>query len=86
MALRPWISRGLGSLLGSLAVSCVAAVLRGLLQAGGDPQAASAVSGVLWVAMSVVGVLLCAQVVLISLEILRNPTPPPRTESNLPSD
>jgi hypothetical protein len=85
MNLRPWIARGLTVLVGSATLAVVAAVLAGLLQAGGDANAAVAVRGVLWVAMSVTGLTLIVQMVLLSLDTLQKP-PPPRPEHRPPRD
>jgi hypothetical protein len=73
---RPWIARGLTVLLVSLAVAFVAALLAGLLHAGGDPTAASAVRGVLWVSAAVAGLALVAQVVLLSVVTLQSSASP----------
>jgi ABC-type amino acid transport system permease subunit len=73
---RPWIARGLTVLLVSLAVAFVAALLAGLLHAGGDQAAASAVRGVLWVSAAVSGLALLGQVVLLSVVILQTAASP----------
>ena len=78
MNLRPWIARGLTLLIGSAGLAAVAALLAGLLQSGGDRDAAAAVRGVLWVALTVVGLTLVVQVGLVSLDVLQKPPPPDR--------
>lgn len=89
MNLRPWIARGLTVLLGSLALSVVAALLSGLLHAGGDRAGAAAVQGVLWVAAAVAVLTLVGQVVLLSLiELQRRESAPsdapPREPASTP--
>jgi hypothetical protein len=77
MNLRPWIARGLTVLVGSAVIAAVAALLAGLLQSGGDEEAAAAVRGVLWVAAVTAALAMIAQVGLLSLDVLQKPPSPP---------